>query len=230
VTRLFLAFSARTHSAAPICHLPPPFHPSPPPRTHSPTTKKMPTLSSNRYVNTDLHIASYRQPFVDGLEEQRQCFEREQKRYAAYPREDYYTGNIEVKKTSTGEEMWSNFERLINGGLGWKLHTFQQEFMVMLKESLAPYVHGSSWDSVKENFIKKRGHSETPIRVCVASGPRRIGKSAVQALTMLSLSLSIPWSKLVLPTPHTLHLLRSPFFEHVLTTHLAHRRGVSLLG
>lgn len=158
-------------------------------------------------MNPDIYIASYRKPFVDGLDEQKQCFEREQKRFAVYPREDYYTGNIEVKTTTTGEENWATFEKLVNGGLGWKLHTFQQEFMVMLKESLAPIIHGISWSSIKEEFIQKKGYSETPSRVCVASGPRRIGKSSVQALTMASIAISVPGSKQVCTSPLSLKTL-----------------------
>ena len=170
----------------------------------------MPTLPDTRYVNTHITISSYRHAFVDGLDEQKKCFERETKKFAVYPKEDYYLGNIEVKKVSTGEERWALFEYYINGGLGWKLHTFQQEFMVMLKESLAPLIHGDSWDAAKENFIKKRGYSESPSRVCVASGPRRIGKSAVQALTMTSLALSVPGLKQVYNHFHSTHTLPSP--------------------
>lgn len=129
---------------------------------------------------------------------QRDAWTLRRKDYSVRSVTDYFLHNEEADEICPGEKRWMRFCMLVGSGKGslkWKLHTFQKEFMKIIKMALAPLIWGIDWEANKARVCESEGWNLSDLnRFCLGSAPRRFGKSVVVAMCMAAFALSMDGS------------------------------------
>lgn len=133
--------------------------------------------------------------FKESLNHEEDAFVEGIKKKRVFTISEYHTHGkfeIEQNQSTTGEEKLRRFLRLIYYEFKWKPKKFQRKFISFMVQILAPIIVGEeAWVKIGARIRKEFGWSNNPA-FCVASAPRRFGKSMAVGMVLAALALTCP--------------------------------------